>query len=85
MKKIIEIPKRTARNLLCVQVAPKRNSSRGQARATFEQIRERAAALPGVRRAALARRIPMSGSGGGATVAVELPGLKLPEHQHRWG
>jgi predicted permease len=66
----------TARNLLNVLIAP-------ETRAAFEQIRERAAALPGVRRATLARRIPMSGSGGGAMVAVEFPGLKLPEDQRR--
>lgn len=73
----------TTRNLLSVQIAPERNSSREQTQAAFQQIRERAAALPGVRRATLARRMPMSGSGGGAMVAVEFPGVKLPEDQRR--
>ena len=39
-----------------------------------QQICERLAALPGVRGATFARRLPLSGSGGGATVRVEIPG-----------
>ena len=39
-----------------------------------EQASERLAGLPGVRAATFARRLPLSGSGGGATVRVELPG-----------
>jgi len=39
-----------------------------------EQACERLAGLPGVRGATFARRLPLSGSGGGATVRVELPG-----------
>ncbi len=39
-----------------------------------EQISERLAALPGVRAATFARRIPLSGSGGGMTVRLEVPG-----------
>ena len=37
----------------------------------LDAIRVRAAALPGVRHATFVRRIPMSGSGGGATTPVE--------------
>ncbi len=39
-----------------------------------EQACERLAGLPGVRGATYARRLPLSGSGGGATVRVEIPG-----------
>jgi putative ABC transport system permease protein len=39
-----------------------------------EQACERLAGLPGVRGATFARRLPLSGSGGGATVRVEMPG-----------
>lgn len=40
-----------------------------------EQVSERLAGLPGVRGATFARRLPLSDSGGGATVRVEIPGL----------
>jgi len=39
-----------------------------------EQVSERLAALPGVRGATFARRLPLSGSGGGMTARVEIPG-----------
>jgi predicted permease len=39
-----------------------------------EQVSERLAALPGVRGATFARRLPLSGSGGGVTVRLEIPG-----------
>jgi predicted permease len=39
-----------------------------------EQASARFAALPGVRGATFARRMPLSGSGGGATVRLEIPG-----------
>jgi len=39
-----------------------------------EQACARLSALPGVRGATFARRLPLSGSGGGATVRVEMPG-----------
>ena len=39
-----------------------------------EQVCERLAALPGVRGATFARRLPLSGSGGGMTVRLEIPG-----------
>jgi predicted permease len=39
-----------------------------------EQACERLAALPGVRGATFARRLPLSGSGGGMTVRLEIPG-----------
>jgi putative ABC transport system permease protein len=44
-------------------------------------LAERAAGLPGVRRAAYAFRIPLSGSGGGMSAPVSIPGYQLPEGQ----
>lgn len=47
-----------------------------QSRTTLwcEQVCARLAGLPGVRGATFARRLPLSDSGGGATVRVEMPG-----------
>ena len=42
---------------------------------------ERAARLPGVKRATYAMRILLSGSGGGMNVPVSVPGFQLPEGQ----
>jgi predicted permease len=53
--------------------------------ALYEGLRAQAAALPGVRRATYARRLPMWSSGGGATMRVEFPGLNLPEEQRQKG
>ncbi len=39
-----------------------------------ERVCERLAGLPGVRGATFARRLPLAGSGGGASVRVEIPG-----------
>jgi len=47
----------------------------------FEQMQEKAAALPGVRHAALARRVLLSDSGGGMTQRVSIPGVELPQGQ----
>jgi predicted permease len=49
--------------------------------AFFNQIEERAAALAGVRHAALARRVLLSDSGGGAAQRVSIPGVELPQGQ----
>ncbi|MGD0666797.1 MAG: ADOP family duplicated permease [Bryobacteraceae bacterium] len=40
-----------------------------------DQVSERLAALPGARGATYARRLPLSGSGGGMTARVEVPGM----------
>jgi predicted permease len=40
-----------------------------------DQVSERLAALPGARGATYARRLPLSGSGGGLTARVEVPGM----------
>lgn len=53
------------------------NASPGQQMEPYvwaEQVCGRLAALPGARAATFARRLPLSGSGGGATVRVEMPG-----------
>ncbi len=54
-------------------IDPKR-TLRISERAWCEQACERLSALPGVRGATFARRIPLGGSGGGVTVRVEIPG-----------
>ncbi len=40
-----------------------------------DQVCERLAALPGARGATYARRLPLSGSGGGLTARIEIPGI----------
>ncbi len=52
-----------------------------RSRAFFQQVEEKAAALPGVRNAGLARRILLSDSGGGAVQTVSIPGVELPQGQ----
>ncbi|MGB7434178.1 MAG: ABC transporter permease [Candidatus Acidiferrum sp.] len=47
----------------------------------FEQITERAAHLPGVQHASFARRMLLTGSGGGAQLLVSIPGVDLPQGQ----
>jgi putative ABC transport system permease protein len=44
-------------------------------------LAERVRGLPGVRRATCARRILLSGSGGGADMRVSIPGVELPRGQ----
>jgi predicted permease len=47
----------------------------------FAQLETRAATLPGVRHAALAQRMLLTGSGGGAAKTVSIPGVELPQGQ----
>jgi putative ABC transport system permease protein len=47
----------------------------------FERAAENARAVPGVVRASFARRVLLSGSGGGAEQRVSIPGLSLPQAQ----
>ncbi len=47
----------------------------------FNQMEEKAAALPGVRHAALARRVLLSDSEGGMAQRVSIPGVELPQGQ----
>ncbi len=49
--------------------------------AYFRQAEARAAALPGVKHAALAQRMLLSDSGGGAEKRVSIPGVQLPQGQ----
>ena len=76
----------TSRNLACVfMVAQWAGDGEQSTAGIYERLREEAAALPGVRRATYARRLPMFSSGGGATVMVEFPGLHLPAEEQRAG
>ena len=70
----------TKRNLLTIEVAP---STDGVQRWSqfYEPLRERLRGLPGVKRASYSRVVPFSGSGGGATRKVFLPGVELPPGQ----
>jgi predicted permease len=47
----------------------------------LQQVEEKVAALEGVRHAALARRMLLSDSGGGAQQRVSIPGVELPQGQ----
>ncbi len=55
------------------------NSERSAA--FFAQVEEKTAALPGVRHAAMARRVLLSDSGGGWSQRVSIPGVELPQGQ----
>jgi len=59
------------KNVLALMVAPALHIAPAD---WCDQVRERLAALPGVRGATYARRLPVSGSGGGMTARVEVPG-----------
>jgi predicted permease len=50
----------------------------------LEALRERAGGLPGVRHATYARRLPMAGYGGGATLPVSVPGRSSPPRGLRY-
>jgi predicted permease len=73
----------TARNIVALYMVAGRDADSAAWRSFYERLREQAAALPGVRRATYARRLPLFGSGGGASVQVEFPGLQLPDEQRR--
>jgi predicted permease len=69
-----------AKHLLVLEVSPGAPST---AAAWCEPACSRLAALPGVRGATYARRLPLSGSGGAFTLRVEVPGrppLDVPEN-----
>jgi putative ABC transport system permease protein len=61
----------TGKTLLILNASP---GLRLGPNAWAELVCDRLAALPGARAATFARRLPLSGSGGGATVRVEMPG-----------
>lgn len=68
----------TKRNLLLVSVIPLPDGERQDVRVDYGELLGRIQAIPGVKRASLARRLPLSGSGGGAMVSVSIPGAVLP-------
>jgi predicted permease len=72
------------RNLLLLDMAPSLASySEPRTVPLMQQISERVAAVPGVKRVSFARRALLSGSGGGASVKVSVPGAALaPEMQN---
>lgn len=68
------------KNLAVVNVFPLQGT--GQDGAQFlPRLMERAAGVPGVKRASYAFRILLSGSGGGTSAPVSIPGVELPEGQ----
>jgi predicted permease len=46
-----------------------------------DELADRVRSLPGVRHASYARRMPLSGSGGGATVEMSIPGVEFSDGQ----
>jgi predicted permease len=64
------------KNILCVEVGVDR--ARG-APTSYAELAQRLQALPGVVRASYAMRLPLSGSGGGATKPVAIPGRTLSD------
>jgi putative ABC transport system permease protein len=70
----------THKNLAVVNMFPLKAS--GQRGAQFlPALVERGASLPGVKRATYALRMLLSGSGGGMSAPVSVPGYQLPEGQ----
>ncbi|HEV2195597.1 MAG TPA: ABC transporter permease [Candidatus Acidoferrum sp.] len=70
----------TKRNLLTIDLA----TSWGQTESLshfYEPLMEKLRGLPGVKHASYSRVVPFSGSGGGATRKVSLPGVELPSGQ----
>jgi putative ABC transport system permease protein len=65
----------TRRNLVVVNVGGPQGVK------FLPDLAQRAASLPGVKRATYAMRMLLSGSGGGANEAVSIPGFQLPEGQ----
>ncbi|MFZ0963852.1 MAG: ABC transporter permease [Terriglobia bacterium] len=68
----------THKQLAVVNVFALRGMPPGQ---LLPALVERVAKLPGIKRATYARRILLSGSGGGVTAQVSIPGFELPEGQ----
>jgi predicted permease len=70
----------THKNLAVFNVFPLGASGQRGAQVLPDLV-ERAASLPGVKRATYAMRMLLSGSGGGANAPVSVPGFQLPEGQ----
>ncbi|MBI3665167.1 MAG: ABC transporter permease [Acidobacteria bacterium] len=70
------------KNMLLVWVVPLQAASGMEQLTTrYQELLERIRALPGVKQASLARRMLLSGSGGGAEKKVRIPGVELPRGQ----
>ena len=67
------------RHLLFFDLGPGYNLARSVA--YFQRAETSAAAIPGVRHAALAQRVLLSDSGGGAQRRISIPGVELPQGQ----
>jgi predicted permease len=72
-----------SRNLISILLNPSPQERARSMTPIYERLREELTGMPGVRRVTFARRLPMSGSGGGATVKVQFRGLNLPEDRSR--
>jgi putative ABC transport system permease protein len=70
----------TRKNLLTVYLEPTSNWKQS-AMSFYTPVVERIQALPGVKQASYALRIPLSGSGGGVELKVSIPGVELPPGQ----
>lgn len=72
----------TRKNLLFLELSPGSvgYDAEGSLR-IFQQIAERVGGLAGVKRVSFARRMLLTGSGGGADQRVSIPGVELPQGQ----
>jgi predicted permease len=70
----------TRKNLLTVDLAPS-GGGKQSVMSFYTPAVERIKALPGVKQASYAMRIPLSGSGGGVEAKVTIPGVAFPPGQ----
>jgi putative ABC transport system permease protein len=70
----------TKRNLITIEVAPSSDGVQSLSQ-FYAPLMEKLRGLPGVKQASYSRVVPFSGSGGGATRKVSLPGVELPSGQ----
>ena len=70
-----------SRPLVFFGVSPTTNLNDAGRAAFFDDVEHQVSALPGVARASVARRMLLTGSGGGATRPVSIPGVALPDGQ----
>lgn len=68
------------KNLLILNIAPSVDGPE-RLRTLYQMLAERIEGLPGVKQATYARRMLLSGSGGGAARRVSIPGVDLPAGQ----
>ena len=70
----------TKKNLLTIFLAPPGGRAESVTR-FYAPLMEKLRGLPGVKQASYAMRVPLSGSGGGASQKVSIPGVELPAGQ----